>query len=361
MRSCTTCGTRPSPTSTAGRRCSADARSDPMPRKTIPTPVARVGDQASFIQQPGDPHDRAMLNVMPQDVPTGRQRTSTRPGSWASTTGLCNTGMTQAIGGIPASGVMATNVVNVTRTRGRRRSVRRSSSRARAWCWTRRLGAVSPSATPGHGLYQPYDGLWGGHDADKVCWHPYLGTCWVSPRSRDTTTPSRPGTRSSSGSRGSPRRPRASRTQGYAVDAEPVTPRPGRFAELSRISNTSITSWRTRLPFVAVVSTCTSSTQPDHRPLAGTHRLVKKSSCSPSPVGPAVCAGHGHPSVAGPGGQTTAETPPRWRTGGTTSHASSPTDRLHERRGTRRPSGRRGHPDPQTSGAPGDQERGRRI
>lgn len=193
-----------------------------MPRKTIPTPVRGVGDQASFIQQPGDLTDpRGMLNVVPQDVPTGRQRMSTRPGLVSEYDGARNTGMTQAIGSIPrASGVSGTNVVNVTRgTEG---------GGSRYADVFRGQGVVlDPDGsvrfpirdTRGTGFTSPPTGT-GGHDADKVCWHPYLEDVgYIATIARDTTVTTQD--KVIVGVSRFTKTAEGITHQGYAVDAEP--------------------------------------------------------------------------------------------------------------------------------------------
>lgn len=161
-----------------------------MPRQKLPIPFRGVGDQSPFIQQPGDLTDPAgLLNVVPQDSPTGRQRMATRPGLVAEYDSARNTGPTQVLGSIPrASGVSGTNVVNVERGTAGGGSRYSGPFQGNGVVLDPDGSIRFPIRdTRGTGFTAPPTGT-GGHDADKVCWHPYLTDIgYIATIARDTT------------------------------------------------------------------------------------------------------------------------------------------------------------------------------
>ena len=97
-----------------------------MPKIDVPAPTRGVTDQATFARQPEFATDPdAMLNMIPEEIASGRGRMATRPGLVSEFSGAAGSGEVGGIGVIAAaSGISGVNIGTATEdTNGANRTV----------------------------------------------------------------------------------------------------------------------------------------------------------------------------------------------------------------------------------------------
>lgn len=147
-----------------------------MPKQELQAPFFGVSDAMPFVKQPGDLTDPdGLLNIVPEDSATGRQRLSTREKALIEFAGAANSGKVQGISSIArASGFAGVDLTHTSRsTAGNQRPSTAIQGQCVALEADRSTRAVFADTHGTAALLHdpPTAGLNTGFGAFETCWH----------------------------------------------------------------------------------------------------------------------------------------------------------------------------------------------